>query len=221
MGVNIKIEARGSDPGKAPRQDLPVMKDGLRDGFGSYTATIDGTSTTFMVKGYDSEGRPHGAEAIVDGTKTAAANVPLLLAQMSAAANKPGATFPPMVKLAGAEVQPSGVLLIRFNVEESISGDVPEAKPKRTYSDYEKPIAPALEDIRGGGGGLPFGLEQPLSMLPLEDFAAFEEEVLAPAARTAEVEVREVMDKKRWTGWHVAGAFGLGLLVLKAFGRRD
>ena len=131
MGVNIKIESRGSDPGKAPRQDLPVMKDGMRDGFGTYTATVDGISTAFMVKGYDSEGRPHGAEAIVDGTKSAADNVPLLLAQMTAAANKPMLTFPPMVKLSGAEVQPNGTLLIRFIVEASISGDIPESKPKK------------------------------------------------------------------------------------------
>jgi hypothetical protein len=220
MGVDIKIESRGSDPGKAPRQDLPVMKDGMRDGFGTYTATVAGTSTAFMVKGYDSEGRPHGAEATVDGTKSAAANVPLILAQMAAAANKPSQTFPPMVKLSAAEVEANGTLLIRFIVEESISGTVPAAKPQRKDLDYTKPLAPALEDVRGGGGGMPLGFEAPMEMLSLEQLAEFEEEVLAPAAIAAEAEVREVMDEKRWTGWHVAGAFALGALVLKAFGRR-
>ena len=75
---------------------------------------------------------------------------------------------------------------------------------------------------------MPVGNESLLSMLPLEEFeehvwapaVQFEQEVLSPAAIAAEAEVVEAMGKRRWTGWHVAGAFGLGLLALKAFGRR-
>jgi hypothetical protein len=216
MAVKIKLEARGSDPGKSPRQDLPVMKGGLRDGFGTYTTSVDTAGVAFMVKGYDSEGRPHGAEVTVDGTKTAAENVSLIATQAgNQSHNKAMLTFPPMVRLAGSEVQPSGVLLIRFSVEESITGAIPASKPTRT-STYKKPVPPALEDVRGG---MALEVEAPLAGIDTSTFVDVAEPE-APARPAAALATVVAAAEGRWSTKHVLGALGLGALLVMAFRKR-
>lgn len=135
--MRVKIEAHTGNPGDRPKNGLPVLKDGIQDGVTTYDTTIEG-NTAFMVKGYDGKGQVHGAEVRVDGTKSAVDNIPLIFAQLgSQGHNQFTTTFPTAVRLATAEVETNGTLLVRFTIGADVTG-------MRVVDHIEAPVTPPI-----------------------------------------------------------------------------